>query len=79
MGANGAVLPNLQAALAYRVFAPDAFPRVREIAHKIVASALMYLPASGADLLDDRVGPYLERYAPGSSVSPARAAGRSMA
>lgn len=64
---NGAVLPNQQAAHAYRVFAPDAFPRVREIVHKIVASALIYLPSSGADLLDDRVGPYLERYVRGSN------------
>nr|WP_206068755.1 4-hydroxyphenylacetate 3-hydroxylase N-terminal domain-containing protein [Nonomuraea sp. FMUSA5-5] len=63
---NGTVLPNLQSAFAYRVFAPDAFPRVREIVHKIVASALVYLPSSGVDLLDPNIGPYLDRYVRGS-------------
>ncbi|GAA0951901.1 4-hydroxyphenylacetate 3-hydroxylase N-terminal domain-containing protein [Nonomuraea longicatena] len=64
---DGTVLPSREAAFAYRVFAPDAFPRVREIVHKVVASALIYLPSSGSDLLDDRVGPYLERYVRGSN------------
>jgi 4-hydroxyphenylacetate 3-monooxygenase len=64
---GGTVLPNLRAAFAYRVFAPDAFPRVRQIVLKIVASALIYLPASGADLLDKNVAPLLNRFVRGSN------------
>ncbi|GIH17129.1 4-hydroxyphenylacetate 3-hydroxylase N-terminal domain-containing protein [Rugosimonospora africana] len=64
---DGTVLPNQQAAFAYRVSSPDAFPRVREIVQKIVASALIYLPATGSDLYDDQIGAYLERYVRGSN------------
>ena len=43
------VLPNAQSGSAYRVFAGDAFARVREIVEKIVASSLIYLPSSSKD------------------------------
>src|SRR6516164_503523 len=36
---NGAVLPNLQSGSSYRVFAGDAYGRVKEIVDKIVASS----------------------------------------
>jgi len=36
-----ALLPNLQAALSYRVFAPDAYSKIKEIIDKIVASAVL--------------------------------------
>jgi 4-hydroxyphenylacetate 3-monooxygenase len=62
-----AVLPNLQAALSYRVFAPDAYARIREIIGKIVASALIYLPSSVRDFDNPAIDPYLARYVRGSN------------
>ena len=46
---NDAVLPNLQSGSSYRVFAGDAYGRVKEIVEKIVASSLIYLPSSAKD------------------------------
>jgi 4-hydroxyphenylacetate 3-monooxygenase len=60
------VLPNLQAALSYRVFAPEAYPRVKEIIEKIVASALIYLPSSAKDFGNPAIDPYLARFVRGS-------------
>ena len=51
-----AVLPNVQSGSSYRVFAGDAYGRIKEIVEKIVASALIYLPSSAKDFSnpDDR-------------------------
>ena len=62
-----AVLPNLQAALSYRVFAPDAYSRIKEIIEKIIASSLIYLPSSARDFLNPAIDPYLARYVRGSN------------
>ena len=40
------VLPNAQSGASYRVFAGDAYGRVKEIVEKIIASSLIYLPSS---------------------------------
>ncbi|MEX2127313.1 MAG: 4-hydroxyphenylacetate 3-hydroxylase N-terminal domain-containing protein [Xanthobacteraceae bacterium] len=61
-----AMLPNLQAAQSYRVFAPDAWPRVKEIVEKIIASALIYLPSSAKDFKNPEIDPYLARFVRGS-------------
>jgi 4-hydroxyphenylacetate 3-monooxygenase len=63
---DGSWLPNLRAASAYRALAPDAFSRVREIVHKIVASALIYLPSSVHDLHHPEIDRYLATYVRGS-------------
>jgi 4-hydroxyphenylacetate 3-monooxygenase len=44
-----AVLPNAQSGSAYRVFAGDAYARIKEMVEKIVASSLIYLPSSTKD------------------------------
>jgi 4-hydroxyphenylacetate 3-monooxygenase len=62
-----ALLPNLQAGLSYRVFAPDAYSKIKEIIEKIVASALIYLPSSVKDFANPAVDPYLKRYVRGSN------------
>jgi 4-hydroxyphenylacetate 3-monooxygenase len=62
-----ALLPNLQAGLSYRVFAPDAYSRIKEIIDKIVASALIYLPSSVKDFANPAIDPYLARYVRGSN------------
>ena len=55
------------AALSYRVFAPDAYSKIKEIIDKIVASALIYLPSSVKDFANPAIDPYLERYVRGSN------------
>jgi 4-hydroxyphenylacetate 3-monooxygenase len=62
-----ALLPNLQPAMAYRVFAPDAYSRIKEIIEKIVASALIFLPSSVRDFGNPEIDPYLQRYVRGSN------------
>jgi len=61
-----AVLPNAQSGSAYRVFAGDAFARIKEIVEKIVASSLIYLPSSVKDFKNPEIEPYLKRYVRGS-------------
>ncbi len=60
------VLPNAQSGSAYRVFAGDAFARIKEIVEKIVASSLIYLPSSAKDFKNPAIDPYLKRYLRGS-------------
>jgi 4-hydroxyphenylacetate 3-monooxygenase len=62
-----ALLPNLQAALSYRVFAPDAYSKIKETIDKIVASALILLPSSVKDFANPAIDPYLKRYVRGSN------------
>ncbi|MBO0711551.1 MAG: Pyoverdin chromophore biosynthetic protein pvcC [Acetobacteraceae bacterium] len=61
-----AVLPELKAAIAYRVFAPDAYPRIKDIVERIVTSALIYLPSSVKDFFNPAIEPYLDKYVRGS-------------
>jgi len=61
------VLPNAQSGASFRVFAGDAYGRVKEIVNKIVASALIYLPSSARDFKNPEIDKYLERYVRGSN------------
>ena len=63
---DDALLPELQAALSYRVFAPDSWPRIKDIVQKTVTSALIYLPSSVKDLANSAIEPYLRQYVRGS-------------
>ncbi|WP_395678060.1 4-hydroxyphenylacetate 3-hydroxylase N-terminal domain-containing protein [Inquilinus sp.] len=65
-GTDGYVLPNLNSALAYRVFAPMAYPRIKELIERHVASGLIYLPSSSADFDNEAIRPYLDRFVRGS-------------
>ena len=56
-----AVLPNAQSGSSYRVFAGDAYGRVKEIVEKIVASALIYLPSSAKDFKNPEIDQYLAK------------------
>jgi len=64
---DGTVLPNAQSGSSYRVFAGDAYGRVKEIVDKIVASSLIYLPSSTKDFANPAIDKYLERYVRGSN------------
>ena len=61
-----AMLPNAQSGSSYRVFAGDAYGRVKEIVEKIIASSLIYLPSSARDFSNPAIEPYLARYVRGS-------------
>jgi 4-hydroxyphenylacetate 3-monooxygenase len=63
---DGAVLPNVQSGSSYRVFAGDAYGRVKEIVEKIIASALIYLPSSAKDFKNPVIDKYLAKYVRGS-------------
>ena len=60
------VLPNAQSGASYRVFAGDAYGRIKEIVEKIVASALIYLPSSAKDFDNPEIDRYLAKYVRGS-------------
>jgi 4-hydroxyphenylacetate 3-monooxygenase len=63
---HDAVLPEVQAAIAYRVFAPESWPRIRDIVQRTVTSALIYLPSSVKDFSSPEIEPYLHKYVRGS-------------
>jgi 4-hydroxyphenylacetate 3-monooxygenase len=63
---DGAVLPELKAAIAYRVFAPDCYPRVKDIIERTATSSLIYLPSSVKDFANPETRPVLDRYVRGS-------------
>ena len=63
---GGAVLPNLQSGSSYRVFAGDAYGRIKEIVEKVIASSLIYLPSSAKDFQNPAIDCYLAQYVRGS-------------
>src|SRR5499427_5083490 len=64
---GGAVLPNIGASVAYRIFATEAYPAVRSIIEKVIASGLIYLPSSVRDFKNPDIDKYLKRYVRGSN------------
>jgi len=65
-----ALLPELNAVLSYRVFAPDAYPRIKDIVERTVTSGLIYLPSTVKDLSNPAIEPYLRQYVRGSHGIP---------
>ena len=65
--ANGAVLPNLEAALCYRTFMSEAYPKVIDLIRRTVASGLIYLPSSAKDFANPEIDRYLAQYVRGSN------------
>jgi 4-hydroxyphenylacetate 3-monooxygenase len=61
-----AVLPALRPGQAYRVFAPEAYPRIKDIVERTVTSGLIYLPSSVRDFANPAIEPFLRRYVRGS-------------
>ena len=64
---NGTVLPNLDYGMAYRVFATEAYPKIKDIIEKDVASGLIYLNSNAIDLKTPEIRPYLDKYVRGSN------------
>jgi 4-hydroxyphenylacetate 3-monooxygenase len=61
------VLPNITASTAYRLFMTEAYPAVRSIVEKVVASGLIYLPSHARDFKNPDIDKYLARYVRGSN------------
>jgi 4-hydroxyphenylacetate 3-monooxygenase len=64
---EGALLPNMRASVAYRLFATEAYPAVRSIVEKVIASGLIYLPSHARDFKNPEIDKYLQKYVRGSS------------
>ena len=65
-GTDGYVLPNAGAMHAARIFAGQAYGRIKELIERHVASGLIYLPSSAADFKNPEIGAYLNRFVRGS-------------
>ena len=63
----GAVLPNMDYAMAYRLFSTTGYPRVKEIIQQTVASGLIYINSHARDFKNPDVRRHLERYVRGSN------------
>jgi 4-hydroxyphenylacetate 3-monooxygenase len=64
---DGAVLPNIRASTAYRLFMTEAYPAVRQIVERVIASGLIYLPSHARDFKNPDIDKYLARYVRGSN------------
>ena len=64
---NGAVLPNGRACSTYRLFMTEAYPAIRNIIEKVVASGLIYLPSNARDFKNPDIDKYLAKYVRGSN------------
>ena len=64
---NGAVLPNSRGSASYRLFMTEAYPQIRNIIEKVVASGLIYLPSNACDFKNPEVDKYLAKYVRGSN------------
>jgi 4-hydroxyphenylacetate 3-monooxygenase len=65
-GPNGAIQPNVQGALAYRVIATMAYPRLKELVENAVASGLIYLNSHAVDFKVPELRGYIDKYIRGS-------------
>jgi 4-hydroxyphenylacetate 3-monooxygenase len=64
---NGAVLPNGRVSSTYRLFMTEAYPQIRNIVEKVVASGLIYLPSHALDFKNPEINKYLAKYVRGSN------------
>jgi 4-hydroxyphenylacetate 3-monooxygenase len=64
---EGAVLPNMDYAMAYRLFSTTGYPRVKEIIEQTVSSGLIYINSNARDFKNPDIRKYLDRYVRGSN------------
>jgi 4-hydroxyphenylacetate 3-monooxygenase len=64
---DGSVQPKLDYGLSYRVFATQAYPRIKEIIQQDLGSALIYTNSHSVDFANPDVRPLLDRYVRGSN------------
>src|SRR6476620_4995212 len=59
---NGAVVPNLNYMMAFRMMGAMVYPQIKEIVHNIVASGLIFQPSSSRDFQSPELRPFLDKY-----------------
>jgi 4-hydroxyphenylacetate 3-monooxygenase len=57
----------MRASTCYRMFMTEAYPAVRQIVEKVIASGLIYLPSHARDFKNPDIDQYLKRYVRGSN------------
>jgi 4-hydroxyphenylacetate 3-monooxygenase len=65
--ANGSVLPNIQAASAYRILSNMAMPKITEIIQNQVAGAMIVQPSNAVDWKHEELRPLLDQFYRGSN------------
>ena len=65
--ANGSVLPNIEAASAYRVLSNQAYPAIKAIIENQTGGALIVHPSSSLDWKDEELRPLLDQFYRGSA------------
>jgi 4-hydroxyphenylacetate 3-monooxygenase len=65
--ANGSVLPNIEAASAYRILSNQAYPIIKGIIENQTGGALIVHPSSSADWKHPELRPYLDQFYRGSN------------
>jgi len=65
--ANGSVLPNIEAASAYRILSNIAMPKITEIIQNQVAGAMIVQPSNAADWKQPELRPLLDQFYRGSN------------
>jgi 4-hydroxyphenylacetate 3-monooxygenase len=65
--AGGSVLPNIEAASAYRILSNIAIPKIKEIIENQVAGAMIVQPSHAVDWKTDELRPLLDQFYRGSN------------
>jgi 4-hydroxyphenylacetate 3-monooxygenase len=65
--AAGSVLPNIEAASAYRILSNIAIPKIKEIIENQVAGAMIVQPSNAVDWKTDELRPLLDQFYRGSN------------
>jgi 4-hydroxyphenylacetate 3-monooxygenase len=69
--ANGSVLPNIEAASAYRILSNQAYPAIKGIIENQTGGALIVHPSSSLDWKNPELRPLLDQFYRGSAGYPA--------
>ena len=70
---EGTVLPDTSAAQAYQILSTEAYPAIRHLVEKTVASGLIYLNSHAVDFKVPELRAYLDRFVRGSNGYSSRA------
>ena len=60
--ANGALLPNPEHGLSFRIFSTLAYPRLRDVIERTVGNGQVFLSANASDFMNPETRAYLERF-----------------
>jgi len=65
--ANGALLPNPEHGLSFRIFSTLAYPRLRDVIERAVGNGQVFLSANASDFMNPETRAYLERFVRGEN------------